>query len=68
VIAEKVDLINTVKGVALNVDVNTCVESRHVLHERPLAVRRYRPGRHQNRCHKDSIPITDSSVCAVRRP
>ena len=38
-IAEKVDLINTVKWVGLNVDVNPCVESRHVLHERPLCFR-----------------------------
>jgi outer membrane receptor for Fe3+-dicitrate len=33
--AEKTDLINTVRCVGLNLDVNNSAGSRHVLHERP---------------------------------
>lgn len=34
--AKKIGLENTGKCVGVNVDVNPCVEPRHVLHERPI--------------------------------
>jgi len=36
VTVKKIGLKNTGKCVGVNVDVNPCVEPRHVLHERPI--------------------------------
>jgi hypothetical protein len=40
--AKKIDVINTVKCVGLNVDVNPRGKSRHVQHGRPLFLRPWR--------------------------